>query len=91
MALDPANPPIWLRKLHVAAEQISPGDYAETPEEGILRGCRLSDAIREWSLACAEALGRAPLPPRPPFDNPFGPTPVAATPTPHSRENGVSS
>lgn len=71
MALDPSNPPIWLRKLHVAAEQISPSDYAPTPEDGILRGCRLSDALHEWSAACADALGLAPLPPPPPFDNPL--------------------
>jgi hypothetical protein len=71
MALDPDHPPIWLRKLHVAAEQISPDDYAQTPEEGILMGCRLSDAVRVWSLACAQALGFSSLPPRPPLDNPF--------------------
>lgn len=44
MALDPANPPIWLRKLHVTAAQIDPTDYPATPEEGILLCCRLSDA-----------------------------------------------
>jgi hypothetical protein len=77
MAFDPANPPIWLRKLHVSAAQIAPDDYAQTPEEGILTGCRLSDAIHEWSKACAQALGVPPLPPRPPFANPFGLTPLA--------------
>jgi len=71
MAFDPDNPPIWLRKLYVAAAQISPSDYATTPEEGILECCRLSDAMRRWSKACAQALGFSPLPPRPPFDNPF--------------------
>jgi hypothetical protein len=73
MALDPANPPIWLRKLHVTAAQISPTDYPSTPEEGILLCCRLSDTMRTWSQACAHALGLPPLPPRPPFDNPFRP------------------
>ncbi len=71
MAFDPHNPPIWLRKLHVSAAQISPTDYATTPEEGILECCRLSDAMQRWSTACAQALGFSPLPPRPPFDNPF--------------------
>lgn len=71
MAFDPNNPPIWLRKLHVSAAQISPSDYATTPEEGILECCRLSDAMRRWSKACAQAMGFSPLPPRPPFDNPF--------------------
>jgi len=71
MALDPDNPPIWLRKLHVTAAQISTDDYAATPEKGILECCRLSDAIQRWSKACAQALGLSPLPPRPPFDNPF--------------------
>jgi hypothetical protein len=71
MAFDPANPPIWLRKLHVTAAQISSHDYAVTPAEGILECCRLSDAMQRWSKACAQALGLAPLPPRPPFDNPF--------------------
>lgn len=51
MAFDPANPPIWLRKLHVSAAQISPADYPSTPEEGILAVCRLSDAQYRWMLA----------------------------------------
>jgi hypothetical protein len=51
MALDPLHPPIWLRKLHVSAQQISSDDYAQTPEEGILLTCQLSDA----HLALAEA------------------------------------
>lgn len=89
MPLDPANPPIWLRKLHVTAEQISPDDYAQTPEEGILMGCRLSDAIREWSLACAEALGWDPLPPHHPLDNPFRLKPVAETPPRGPRDERV--
>ena len=71
MAFDPANPPIWLRKLHVSAAQISPTDYPLTPEEGILLCCRLSDAAQAWSKACARALALPPLPPRLPFENPF--------------------
>jgi hypothetical protein len=43
MPIDPDDPPIWLRKLHVTAAQLSSSDYASTPEEGILRVCRLSD------------------------------------------------
>jgi hypothetical protein len=57
MALDPANPPIWLRKLHLMAAQIDPSDYAPTPEEGILRVCRLSDDMYMLSKAFADALG----------------------------------
>lgn len=79
MAFDPANPPIWLRKLHVSAAQIAPEDYAPTPEEGVLNGCRLSDAVRAWSEACARALGHPPCSPRPPFDNPFGRTAVGSS------------
>ena len=90
VAFDPDNPPIWLRKLHVSAAQISPDDYARTPEEGILLGCALSDAVRVWSLACAQALGFAPLPPRPPFDNPFRPNQVAAIPGSEPREDGAT-
>lgn len=88
MALDPANPPIWLRKLHVTAAQIDPSDYPATPEEGILRCCRLSDAMQAWSKACAQALGLSPLPPPPPFDNPFhlAPTFEWAAPTPHDHD-----
>lgn len=71
MPFDPANPPIWLRKLHVSAAQISAADYAATPEQGIVECCRLSDAMHRWAKACAQALGRPPLPCRPPFDNPF--------------------
>ena len=56
MAFDPANPPIWLRKLHVTASQIDPGDYAPTPEEGILRVCQLSDAHQIIAKAFADAL-----------------------------------
>jgi len=61
MAFDPANPPIWLRKLHVSAAQISPTDYPATPEEGILLCCRLSDA----HLALAKAFTAALWPPPP--------------------------
>jgi hypothetical protein len=71
MAFDPANPPIWLRKLHVTAAQIDPSDYAPTPEEGILRVCRLSDEMNALSRAFAEALGIAPLSPADPFDDPL--------------------
>jgi hypothetical protein len=71
MAFDPANPPIWLRKLHVTAAQISPDDYPATPEEGILLCCHLSDAHRAFAKACAHALGLPDLPPHPPFENPF--------------------
>ena len=71
MVFDPANPPIWLRKLHVSAAQISSHDYAATPEQGIVECCRLSDAMQRWSKACAQALGLSPLPVPPPFDNPF--------------------
>jgi hypothetical protein len=56
MAFDPANPPIWLRKLHVTAAQIDPGDYAPTPEAGILRVCQLSDAHQILAKAFADAL-----------------------------------
>lgn len=45
MPIDPDNPPIWLRKLHVSAAQISPSDYPASPAEGILAVCRLSDAV----------------------------------------------
>lgn len=44
MPIDPDDPPIWLRKLHVSAAQLSPSDYPATPEEGMLQVCRLSDA-----------------------------------------------
>ena len=71
MAFDPANPPIWLRKLHVTAAQIDPSDYAPTPEEGILRVCRLSDDMCVLSKAFAEALGFAPYQPLDPFVDPF--------------------
>lgn len=56
MAFDPANPPIWLRKLHVSAAQISPSDYPPTPEEGLLLVCQLSDAHLGLAKAFAAAL-----------------------------------
>jgi hypothetical protein len=90
MSFDPANPPIWLRKLHVSAAQISPTDYPPTPEEGILMGCRLSDAIRDWSRACAQALGFPCLPPRPPFDNPFRLNPLPDRPDSEPRKDNVA-
>ena len=55
MALDPNNQPIWLRKLHVTAAQVSPSDYPPTPEEGLLLVCRLSDAQRAWVRALSTA------------------------------------
>jgi hypothetical protein len=58
MALDPANPPIWLRKLHVSAAQISPTDYPATPAEGIFLVCWLSDE----HLTLAEAFQAALFP-----------------------------
>jgi hypothetical protein len=73
MVFDPANPPIWLGKLHVSAAQISAADYAPTPEQGIVECCRLSDAMQRWSKACRPGTGtvappvpsslRQPLPP----------------------------
>ena len=55
MPIDPDDPPIWLRKLHVSAAQLSPGDYPATPAEGILQVCRLSDA----ALAITKAFRRS--------------------------------
>jgi hypothetical protein len=64
MAFDPANPPIWLRKLHVTAAQISPTDYPASPVVGILQGCELSDLVHRISSACSRAfdLGLLPRP-----------------------------
>ena len=62
MGLDPANPPIWLRKLHVTAAQISPTDYPPTPAEGVLLVLRLSDAHRALAKAFADALFPDPPP-----------------------------
>lgn len=56
MALDPANPPIWLRKLHVSAAQINPTDYPASAVEGILAVCRLSDAQHRWVSALRDAV-----------------------------------
>ena len=36
MPIEPGDPPIWLRKLPIRAEQISPCDDLATPTEGIL-------------------------------------------------------
>ncbi len=55
MPIDPDDPPIWLRKLHVSAAQISLTDYPATPEEGILQVCRLSDA----ALALSQEFGKS--------------------------------
>jgi hypothetical protein len=71
MSFDPSNPPIWLRKLHVTAAEIDSSDYAATPEEGILRVCRLSDEMGILAMAFAESLGMPPLPPSDPFDSPL--------------------
>ncbi len=56
MPIDPDDPPIWLRKLHVSAAQISPSDYPTTPAEGILAVCRLSDEVLALSKAFQKAL-----------------------------------
>jgi|SRR6188472_4545913 len=55
MPIDPDDPPVWLRKLHVSAAQISPSDYPATPEEGILEVCRLSDAALALSKTFSES------------------------------------
>jgi hypothetical protein len=47
MPIDPDDPPIWLRKLHVSAAQLSSDEYPATPAEGILQVCRLSNAQRK--------------------------------------------
>ena len=67
MPIDPDDPPIWLRKLHITAAQINPSDYPATPAEGILQVCRLSDAHRALERAMKLALGQPPSPPLPPF------------------------
>lgn len=56
MAFDPANPPIWLRKLHVSAAQISPTDYPASAVEGILTVGRLSTAQHRWMSALRGAV-----------------------------------
>ncbi len=56
MPIDPDDPPIWLRKLHMSAAQISPTDYPAPPEEGILTVCRLSDEVLALSKAFQRAL-----------------------------------
>lgn len=56
MAFDPANPPIWLRKLHVTAAQINPTDYPASAVEGILAVCRLSNAQHRWISALRGAV-----------------------------------
>jgi hypothetical protein len=71
MPFDSKNLPIWLRKLHVSAAQMSSTDYPATPEEGIRQCCRLSDAVLAWSQACTEALGLSLSSPPPPLDRPF--------------------
>ena len=56
MAFDPANPPIWLRKLHASAAQINPTDYPVSATEGILAVCRLSSAQHRWISALRGAI-----------------------------------
>jgi hypothetical protein len=73
MPIDPDDPPIWLRKLHVSAAQLSPSDYAATPEEGILQVCRLSDSHRALEQAMKQTLGHDPMPVPPPFEIPVRP------------------
>ena len=73
MPIDPDDPPIWLRKLHITAAQISPTDYPATPEEGILQVCRLSDAHRALERAMKEALGHEPVSLPPPYEIPAVP------------------
>jgi hypothetical protein len=51
MPIDPDDPPIWLRKLHVTAKQLSSDEYPATPAEGILQVCRLSSAQRKLMRA----------------------------------------
>jgi hypothetical protein len=73
MRFDAKNPPVWLRKLHVSAVQVSPRNYAAGPEEGIRLCCSLSDNVHAWSVACARALVHSPISPAPPLDHPFDP------------------
>lgn len=63
MPIDPDDPPIWLRKLHVTAAQIDLSDYPATPAEGILQVCRLSDAQLALMKAFrkSQGMGREPL------------------------------
>lgn len=56
MPFDPANPPIWLRKLHVSAAQINPKDYPASAVEGLLAVCRLSNAQHRWISALRGAV-----------------------------------
>ena len=58
MPIDPDNPPIWLRKLHITAKQLTPDDYPATPAEGILKVCRLSHAQRTLIQAFNNSRGK---------------------------------
>jgi hypothetical protein len=58
MPIDPDDPPIWLRKLHVTAEQLSPDEYPATPADGILQVCRLSNAQRKLVKAFNDSHGK---------------------------------
>jgi hypothetical protein len=60
MPIDPEDPPIWLRKLHVTAAQIDPSDYPTTPAEGILQVCRLSDAQLALTKAFKQSIRTKP-------------------------------
>ena len=60
MPIDPDDPPIWLRKLHVTAAQIGPSDYPATPAEGILEVCRLSDAQLALTKAFEQSMRAKP-------------------------------
>jgi hypothetical protein len=57
MPIDPDDPPIWLRKLHVTAKQLIPDEYPATPAEGILQVCRLSNAQRRLMKAFSNPPG----------------------------------
>lgn len=81
MPIDPDDPPIWLRKLHVTAAH-TPSDYPATPAEGILQVCRLSDAHRALESAMKRALGQAPSPLLPPFQ----PLAVPLSPQPSTEQ-----
>jgi hypothetical protein len=73
MRFDAKNPPVWLRKLHVSAVQVSARTYAAGPNEGIRLCCSLSDDVHAWSLACARALTLSSMSPPATLDHPFDP------------------
>jgi len=57
MPIDPDDPPIWLRKLHVTAKQLSSDEYPATSAEGILQVCRLSNAQHKLIQAFRDSHG----------------------------------